>query len=217
MRTSVERGTRERILDVAETSLGEHGYHGTRLHDIARHVGIQKASLFHYFASKEELYRAVLEEGFGETEQIIKDVLASAGSPVEKIRTLVEAYVDMVAAHPERTKILLRQSLGDAPVGYEPPDSPQRLLDIVARYVAEGQQANLFVPIDPLALVMCVVGVVAFFFTSAPVLAPDWFDKVRAGDNAARVKRLVVSVVERCLVEPPPADAATMIPAALSR
>ena len=133
MRTSVERGTRERILDVAETSLGEHGYHGTRLHDIARHVGIQKASLFHYFASKEELYRAVLEEGFGETEQIIKDVLESPGSPVEKIRTLVEAYVDMVAAHPERTKILLRQSLGDAPVGYEPPDS-QRLLDIVARY-----------------------------------------------------------------------------------
>jgi AcrR family transcriptional regulator len=216
MRTSVERGTRERILDVAETSLGEHGYHGTRLHDIARHVGIQKASLFHYFASKEDLYRAVLEEGFGETEQIIRDVLASPGSPVEKIRTLVEAYVDMVAAHPERTKILLRQSLGDAPVGYEPPDS-QRLLDMVARYVAEGQQANLFVPIDPLALVMCVVGVVAFFFTSAPVLAPDWFDDVRAGDNVARVKRLVVSVVERCLVEPPPADASTMIPAALSR
>ena len=47
MRTASEHGTRERILAEAEASLGEHGYHGTRLHEIASRVGIQKASLFH--------------------------------------------------------------------------------------------------------------------------------------------------------------------------
>ena len=38
------------------------------------------------------------------------------------------------AAHPQRTKILLRQSLGDAPEGYEPPSS-ERLLRLVAAFV----------------------------------------------------------------------------------
>src|SRR3972149_5817436 len=133
MGSAPERGTRERILEVAEAFLGERGYHGTRLHQIAERVGIQKASLFHYFPSKDHLYRAVLEHGFGETEAIIRAILAAEGTPMEKVRALIEAYVGVVAKHPDRTKILLRQSLGDAPPGYQTPD-PQRLLRLVTTF-----------------------------------------------------------------------------------
>jgi len=198
MRSAVERGTRERILSVAEAFLGEHGYHGTRLHQIAERVGIQKASLFHYFPSKEHLYRAVLEYGFGETEAIIREILAAEATPLEKVRRLVEAYVDVVAKHPERTKILLRQSLGDAPSGYETPD-PQRLLRLVTSFVADAQREQIFAPIDPLALVLGVIGMVAFFFTSAPVLAPAWVGDPASAESVERVKRHVVEVVQRCL------------------
>ena len=72
---SGDHGTRERILEVAEAFLGQCGYHGTRLHLIAQRVGIQTASLFHYYPSKEHLYRAVVDEGFGETEETIRHVL----------------------------------------------------------------------------------------------------------------------------------------------
>jgi AcrR family transcriptional regulator len=199
MRNPAERGTRERILEVAEASLGACGYHGTRLHLIAERVGIQKASLFHYFLSKEDLYRAVLEEGFGETEQTIRRVLEAEMSPVEKMRSLVASYVQMVAAHPERTKILLRQSLGDAPTGYQTADS-QRLLRLVTTFIADAQQAKIFAPIDPVALVLGVVGMVAFFFTSAPVVAPAWMENTRHPSNVERVQQFMVHVVERCLV-----------------
>ena len=198
MRTASEHGTRERILAEAEASLGEHGYHGTRLHEIASRVGIQKASLFHYFPSKDDLYRAVVDEGFGETEQTIRRVFDGATGPLEKLRTLIEAYVDMVAAHPQRTKILLRQSLGDAPEGYEPPSS-DRLLRVVVNFVTEAQQAKLFAAIDPMALVLSVVGMVAFFFTSAPVIAPSWLRHPHDTVSIERVKRHVMEVVERCL------------------
>jgi AcrR family transcriptional regulator len=198
MRHPAERGTRERILEVAEASLGASGYHGTRLHHIAREVGIQKASLFHYFPSKEHLYRAVLSEGFGQTEQTIRRVLETEGSQIEKVRTLVTAYVQMVAAHPERTKILLRQSLGDAPTGHQGGD-PERLLRLVASYIEDAQQANIFAPIDPLAVVLAVVGMVAFFFTSAPVLAPSWLDDPFSPVSVERVTNYVVAMVERSL------------------
>lgn len=89
MKAAAEPGTRERILQVAERFLGEHGYHGTRLHEIARQVGIQKASLFQA--------RAALDCG---------------GPPIERLHAIVRSYVQLVAAHPARTKMLLRQSLG---------------------------------------------------------------------------------------------------------
>jgi AcrR family transcriptional regulator len=205
MAANLERGTRERILEVAEAFLGERGYDGTRLHLIAQRVGIQKASLFHYFSSKEELYRAVVQEGFGETEQTIKRVLEAEGKPLDKICALVEAYVDMVAAHPERTKILLRQSLGDAPDGYRPLPDSQHLLNMVAKFVAEGQRAHAFAEIDPMGAVLGVVGMVAFFFASGPVLAPEWCGEPLSKADIDRVKRLVVEVVQRVLTVDPSA------------
>ena len=190
--------TRERILRAAEAVLGECGYHGTRLHDIASRVGIRKASLFHYFPSKEDLHRAVLEEWFGEIEQVIRRVLEGGGTPLEKARSLAETYVDMVMAHPDRTKILLRQSLGDAPASHWPQE-PQRLLRIVSDFIAEGQKAKMIAPADPHALVLSVVAMVAFFSTSAPVLAPQWFGDPSNAESIKRVKRHVVELIDRCL------------------
>jgi AcrR family transcriptional regulator len=205
MAGNVERGTRERILEVAEAFLGERGYDGTRLHLIAQRVGIQKASLFHYFSSKEQLYRAVVQEGFGETEHTIKRVLESEGTALEKICALIEAYVEMVAAHPERTKIWLRQSLGDAPAGYQPLPESRRLLDMVAEYVAEGQRAHVFADVDPVGAVLGVIGMVAFFFTSGPVIAPRWCEEPSNRASVDRIKRLVVQVVQRSLTAGLPA------------
>lgn len=196
---SSDHGTRERILEVAEAFLGQCGYHGTRLHLIAQRVGIQKASLFHYFPSKEHLYRAVVDEGFGETEETIRHVLTTEGTPLQKVRSLIEAYVEMVAAHPDRTKILLRQSLGDAPEGYQPIPDSQRLLAALVKFITDAQEARVFSPIDPLALVLGIVGMVAFFFTSAPVLAPDWCADPWGAANVERVKQHVVDIVQRCL------------------
>lgn len=201
------RTTRQRILEVAEGFFGEFGYHGTRLHLIAQRVGIQKASLFHYFPSKEHLYHAVLEEGFGETEQAIRGVLDAKRPPLEKIKLLIEAYVDMVAAHPDRTKILLRQSLGDAPLGHERA-STERLLNLVVTYVAEGQRTGAIAQIDTVAMVLSVVGMAAFFLTSAPVMVPAAFGEPLTAASVERVKRHVVEVVHRCLSVGVPARAA---------
>jgi AcrR family transcriptional regulator len=184
--------TRERILSVAEAFFGEVGYHGTRLHEIAARVGIRKASLFYHFASKDDLYGAVVEQGFGETEATIRRVLESEAPPLAKLRALVCAYVDMVVGNPARTKILLRRSLGDAPGGY-PPATSERVLHTVVEWVAAAQRARVFAEVDPLALVLGVVGMVVFFFTSAPTLAPDWqLDR----PTAERVKEHVVAVTE---------------------
>ena len=201
MTASVGRGTRERILEVAETFLAERGYDGTKLHLIAERVGIKKASLFHYFPSKEHLYRAVLQQNYAESERVTMEIFGSNASPLEKVRAAIGAYVDMIVARPERAKILLRQSLGDAPEAHQPVAGPQRLLRLVVGFVADGQRAQVFAPIDPVALVLAMGGMVSFFFTSAPVVAPVWCDDTSGPAYVNRVKQHIIDMVERCLLK----------------
>src|ERR1051325_3654005 len=117
MNLAPEGGTRQRILAAAENFFAESGYHGTRLHQIADELGIQKASLFHYFESKAHLYHTVLDENLGEIEETLRRGVSASGSPIEKVQALAEAYVDLVASHHQRTKIFLRQSLRVTPNG----------------------------------------------------------------------------------------------------
>lgn len=188
-------GTRERILKAAEILFADRGYAGTRLHEIAHGVGVQKASLFHHFASKEDLYRAVLDEGHHDSRRTLEKVLDGAGTPLEKIRALTAAYIDMVVAHPERTKILLRESFGGVPPGAARHET-QQILGMVVEFVCKQQRQMGNPEVDVRALLVGVVGMVAFFFTSAPVLVPGWFaDPLDAG-NVERVKQLVTKVVE---------------------
>lgn len=52
--------TREKILDVTQLILQQKSYQGIRFQEVADKVGIRKASLYHYFRSKNELIEEVL-------------------------------------------------------------------------------------------------------------------------------------------------------------
>lgn len=190
-----DQATRERILAVASRRFATQGYRAARLQDIASDVGIQKASLFHHFPSKAEIYRAVLAREVAEIGDEIRAVLEGEGASEERLRAIVAAYVHLAARQPERTKLLLRLSLGDAPVPAESGEG-QAIVAAVADFIAAGQRRGCFRPLDPQALVLAVVGMVAFFFTTAEILWPGW--GVDA-DRTGRVERAVSEIALRAL------------------
>lgn len=49
------------IIKTAEKRITRHGIHKTTLEEIARDLRIGKATIYHYFNSKEELYRSTIE------------------------------------------------------------------------------------------------------------------------------------------------------------
>lgn len=51
----------EEILHVATTLFSERGYHNTSMEDIAQAVAIRKASLYYYFAAKDDILWRILE------------------------------------------------------------------------------------------------------------------------------------------------------------
>ncbi len=55
---------KKRIIDAAYKIFYKKGYHNSTMDDIAREVGVSKASLYSYFKSKEELLQAATNEIF---------------------------------------------------------------------------------------------------------------------------------------------------------
>ena len=58
MRDSVE--TRARILKTAERIFSEEGFDGARVDTIAKEAGVNKALIYYYFKSKEEILETIL-------------------------------------------------------------------------------------------------------------------------------------------------------------
>ena len=88
--TSVtEPGTRDRILDSAQRLIQLRGYSAISYADIARELGIRKASIHYYFPAKADLGDAVIARYAAMFEGSLTDVAGRSGL---SRRDVVEAY-----------------------------------------------------------------------------------------------------------------------------
>ncbi len=81
---------RERVLDAAAARFVSQGYDATTLRQIAADVGIKAGSIYHHFASKDELFTAVLQQGI--------DVMVTAFDAIDADAADAPAR-DRLAAH----------------------------------------------------------------------------------------------------------------------
>jgi len=73
---------RQEIVREAAKVFEEKGFEATTLNDIAERLGTDRASLYYYVGSKEELLH-----------EIVRQVLAEPGTPSEKIERLIEYMI----------------------------------------------------------------------------------------------------------------------------
>ncbi len=110
--SSAER--RERILEAAVRTFARAGYAGASMNRIAAAAGVTKPVLYDHYASKQDLYVAVLEA--------IRDDLLSRGkvisqrrsSPEDRFRAAVGEFFRAVADRPEAIRVLLHVPQADA-------------------------------------------------------------------------------------------------------
>jgi AcrR family transcriptional regulator len=79
----------------------ERGYAATRLEDVAARAGVSKGTLYLYFASKEELFKAVVRQGLVSTIAMGEDLVAEfRGSSIELIELLLRGWWDLLVQSP---------------------------------------------------------------------------------------------------------------------
>jgi len=102
--------TATRILDAAESLFAQRGFAGVSVREIAGQVGLNQASIYNHFPSKQALYEAVLERGF----RPIRDLLAEGEHGLQGREfqdQLLERLVDHLWRMPHLPKLIQREVL----------------------------------------------------------------------------------------------------------
>ncbi len=89
---------REQILDAAAELFTTHGYASTSTRRIADEVGVRQASLYHHFATKDDILDALLAGTVDNALQLGVELLDSAGPAVQRLHTLAVADAHQLCA-----------------------------------------------------------------------------------------------------------------------
>lgn len=148
-RTEIRQQNETLILQAAEKVFAEAGFGGATMQLIADMAGLPKANLHYYFATKEDLYRRVVQDIF-EIWLHAADSMDKAPGPVEGIGAYIQAKMDISRRHPNGSKVWAFEVMHRAPVIQDYLETTLRVwtdgrVRLIERWIAEGKMA----PVDP--------------------------------------------------------------------
>jgi AcrR family transcriptional regulator len=88
----VKAENRKKILATAQQLFSKHGYDGCNISDIARQAEMSQGNIYWYFASKEEIYQAVLIEGFKALGSVMAEAATLSGTATEKLDYFLKSF-----------------------------------------------------------------------------------------------------------------------------
>jgi len=159
------RGSRkDAILEEATRLFAERGYEGTSMADLAERVGLRKASLFHHFASKEELRRAVLARLVQRVTSTLALLTADTkGDGVgfsNHVDALTDAVIGMLGEQPYAARLVLREAMEwDAASKDTLCVAFAESLQAGETFLRSAQQSGSCAPGDPKQLVATLMGI----------------------------------------------------------
>src|SRR5579884_1630221 len=99
---------REELTRIAARLFAERGYQGTSLADLADALGVQKPSLYHHIASKEDLLWEVAWEG-AQSFHAALDAVPLDRPATERIRLALRAHLAVVAGQLDVATVFVRE------------------------------------------------------------------------------------------------------------
>lgn len=195
--------TKLRILEAAKKEFAKNGLGGARVDDIAEKAKSNKRMIYHYFGSKEDLFRIVLEEVYQDIRAAEQKLNLEALDPKAGLEKLVRFTWDYYLKNPEfltlvnsenlhRGKHLKKSEIVKA--------SSRKLGSMVGDLLDRGVKEGVFRDgIDPMQLNITIAGVSYYYltnrFTGSIIYERDLMEKQaleeRIAFNIETIMRLV--------------------------
>ena len=140
------------LLAAALELFVEKGYAATRSEEVARRAGVSKGTLFLYFASKEELFKAVVRENLaGRFPEWEAEFAAYTGSTPEMLRYAMRMWWQRIGATPASgiTKLMMSEATNFPELAaFYQREVIQPGQDLIRRILQRGVDRGEFRPID---------------------------------------------------------------------
>ena len=183
-RAEQRRRTEARILDSATGLFLTAGYERTTIRAVASAAGVDAGLVMHYFGSKQELFRQVIDAA---------PVPGVSGTPGQAAEQILAGLADRLASEPVASLALLRSMLTN-------PEAASAASTAIARYEAQIAQA---IPTDDASLRAAIISAITLGITVSRHLIKT--DELASADPAH-----IISLLRPCMLalaaQPPPSS-----------
>ena len=157
---------REQILRVAVSLFSNRGFRGTTTKEIANAAGVSEAMVFRHFATKEELYAAILDHKACKGSGSFEPELMAAGAIKRKddrgvFESLALGALNHHDEDPEFQRLLLYSALEKHKLAQMFFDGfVRKVYDFLGGYISQRQREGALVEMDPAIVVRSFIGMV---------------------------------------------------------
>lgn len=106
---------RQQVVAAALDVFSAVGYHAASMDDIADRAGVSKPVLYQHFASKLDLYLAILDQGITDLIAAARTALSSTTDNATRVRNMVNAYFDFVEDPGGAFRLVFESDLSNEP------------------------------------------------------------------------------------------------------
>jgi AcrR family transcriptional regulator len=153
------------ILRIAVHLFSRKGFGGTTTKEIAQAAGVSEAMVFRHFATKEELYSAILDHKACSGDTMNPEEMVSEALKEKDDRAVFERLALGALTHHELDPEFQRLLLHSALEGHELAQMffekfVQRVYALLGGYITERQRDGALVKMDPAIIVRAFIGMV---------------------------------------------------------
>ena len=99
----------EEIYQVIARLFAYRGYHSTSMREIARELGMNQSSLYHYFASKQDILFTLMNDAMDDVLAILEDISSTDLLPEDRLNRVLSFYTQYYAGDQERLILLINE------------------------------------------------------------------------------------------------------------
>ena len=181
-----ERSTADDILSRAATLFSRRGYHAVGIRDLAEAVGLSTSTLYHYYATKQDILFAIVSRFLAEfTARQIAGLRNTAVPARERLEWAGDGHVELTVTRSEELLV------GNPVLNALSPDQQAAIAgmrreyrDTVRDVIAEGVEAGTFHVADPLLTAMAMLdmldGIRSWYHPDGPLPLPALAARYRA-------------------------------------
>ncbi|MBI2867203.1 MAG: TetR/AcrR family transcriptional regulator [Chloroflexi bacterium] len=176
---------REKVLEVAAQLFKEKGYRATSLRDIANALGVTKASLYHYFKSKEQILIELYERIHSRLAEAAQELLRPSGDATAALLEVIKNHIRFVTIHPDLSAIFFQEkaeldSQYRRVVNRRSREYDRPIEELIRQGIEEGRFRSVDVPVT-VNLIMGMCNSVYQWYKPGRRLSADQIGELAAG------------------------------------
>jgi AcrR family transcriptional regulator len=197
---------RKQLLRVAIETFSRHGFGGTKTKDIAAAAGVSEAILFRHFATKEDLYHAILDAKEGEDSldpelPALQELMAKRDD-AGLLRMLGSHIVRAFRSDPAFHRLIMYASLeGHIIASLFRERMASRKSEFFKRYILQRQKEGAFRKGDPDVMQMATLGLFVHYAMGRYVFGIKGPGRLSSRSDESVVEEMV-AIVLNALTEP---------------